>query len=746
MKGKRGVAFIMAIILLAALVSGCSSGKKSGEEKADKDSKAVSEVSTGKSEETSDKTETSPAVAMGRYVEEDIAIPNSIDGKNEKIYQMIKNPEGKVELSCRDLNKKPGKDGLIYTMNEDFTWTRNTPGWLNQTGRSAWMAAFFTYSPEGTRYAFCLNFIIKENKREEYILKSSDGNTAEAVSLDKMYTADAYRLKVASGDKLLLNGMTSLSVIQNGKELTRFSHTSAIGYALYQNSLMLPNASGDAVCIYDLNTYKAISEIKLPNEPTNMEITTDVDGNWYMVTDTGIYRLTKNGNTWEQLMDGYMGFMSNPTSQIWDIIVGDNKDIFVLYESDVSIKLKHYVYHSDIPTVPSKKLRITSLKENSTVKKAATEFMNENPDVWIDYTVRMKPDDTKLTADYVKDINTEILNGTGSDIYMLDQMPVDSFIEKGVLADMSDILKPMIEDGTLVANKLNCYERDGKLYCAPLRFGLEFVYGNKEAVAAAKDSLAALANYASNKAKIELLGSKYQTYNDLIRLFFENYSSGLMGEGYTFKKEELKNFLKQIKIITDQTKTVETSDIPRIDLHTWNDSSCFVYSKNWIEMSFLELNNIRDIYAPVEVCNNITKGDWTRINDEKFIPYGIIGINSTSKNKDIASKFIQKCYSSSIQEVNLYDGFPVNNKALNKIVTEKDDYTTGKDNYTAGQPAQEVLQKVVDYANTADQPVDTNRVFLDILVAEITPYLEGKADLESTVDSVIEKTSIFMAE
>lgn len=192
---------------------------------------------------------------------------------------------------------------------------------------------------------------------------------------------------------------------------------------------MLPDNTGGNVNIYNIDTGETVSEIPLPNPPGNMEITADDSGNWYMVTDTGLYRLAADGKDWEQLLDGAMGTMSDPTVGIWDIAAGKDGDLYVEYEDH----LKHYVYRKDIPSVPGKTLTITSLKNNTTVRKAIFEFMNANPDVKVEFNTLLKEGDTKSKADIIKDINTELLAGKGSDLYLLDGMPVDSYVEKGHL-------------------------------------------------------------------------------------------------------------------------------------------------------------------------------------------------------------------------------------------------------------------------------------------------------------------------
>ena len=43
-------------------------------------------------------------------------------------------------------------------------------------------------------------------------------------------------------------------------------------------------------------------------------------------------------------------------------------------------------------------------------------------------------------SDALKTLNTEIAAGNGPDVILLDGLPVESYIEKGLLEDISDVI------------------------------------------------------------------------------------------------------------------------------------------------------------------------------------------------------------------------------------------------------------------------------------------------------------------
>mgnify|MGYP002243277550 CR=1 FL=1 len=52
-------------------------------------------------------------------------------------------------------------------------------------------------------------------------------------------------------------------------------------------------------------------------------------------------------------------------------------------------------------------------------------------------------------SDTIRALNTELLGGNGADLLVLDGLPAESYIEKGILEDMKDFLSPMIASGEL---------------------------------------------------------------------------------------------------------------------------------------------------------------------------------------------------------------------------------------------------------------------------------------------------------
>ena len=71
-------------------------------------------------------------------------------------------------------------------------------------------------------------------------------------------------------------------------------------------------------------------------------------------------------------------------------------------------------------------------------------------------------------SDALKTLTTEIMAGNGPDVLLLDGMPVETYIEKGVLKDLSALIKE--SGGSYFENILNAYQdAQGQMCAVPAR-------------------------------------------------------------------------------------------------------------------------------------------------------------------------------------------------------------------------------------------------------------------------------------
>ena len=121
-------------------------------------------------------------------------------------------------------------------------------------------------------------------------------------------------------------------------------------------------------------------------------------------------------------------------------------------------------------------------------------FQRANQEVYIRYEIGMSGNDGVTSEDAIRNLNTKIMSGEGPDILLLDGLPLDSYEEKGILADLSSIIEEMDGDAALFPNIIEACKKGGKIYGLPIRIQVLLMAGRPEDLQKVKDldSLAAL--------------------------------------------------------------------------------------------------------------------------------------------------------------------------------------------------------------------------------------------------------------
>jgi ABC-type glycerol-3-phosphate transport system substrate-binding protein len=80
------------------------------------------------------------------------------------------------------------------------------------------------------------------------------------------------------------------------------------------------------------------------------------------------------------------------------------------------------------------------LQDSDTLRQAVNIFRQEYADIYVNLEIGMTDDNGVTLEDALKTLSTDILAGNGPDVLILDGMPVDSYVEKGILIDISDVV------------------------------------------------------------------------------------------------------------------------------------------------------------------------------------------------------------------------------------------------------------------------------------------------------------------
>ena len=156
-----------------------------------------------------------------------------------------------------------------------------------------------------------------------------------------------------------------------------------------------------------------------------------------MVDATGLYRQTLDGDKWEQILNGEGSSLSAPANLIMGMALDGGDGYYIALRTSLGPRVIHYTWSDETPSIPDTELTVFSLKDYPILRQAISEYQTQNPNVKV--TLQIPSVEGATTEDVIRALNTEILNGSGPDVLVLDGLPAQSYAEKGVLLDLNAV-------------------------------------------------------------------------------------------------------------------------------------------------------------------------------------------------------------------------------------------------------------------------------------------------------------------
>lgn len=220
----------------------------------------------------------------------------------------------------------------------------------------------------------------------------------------------------------------------------------------------------------------------------------------YILCNNGLYRHILGGSSIEQLIEGVDFNDYYVDTTVGSRILNPKEGEFLLPTSQGN--LISYSYGVAEVAKPQVTLTIYNLMSEMRDSQwptyfnsfemalAIKKYKKLRPEVEIVYNVGISPhvENTVPVGDVIKQVNLDIAAGNGADIYVLDYLPVDTYIKKGILADISDVVRNVDKkEGILDVVKENFTNEDGNIYHFPIGFTLNMIYGPLEFIEKATD-------------------------------------------------------------------------------------------------------------------------------------------------------------------------------------------------------------------------------------------------------------------
>ena len=700
--------------------------------------------------------------SMGRYVEERYESPEGVNVQGITLLE-----DGKLGMIA--YSNEHWKPVAFISEDGGKTWTENSIELPKEEGKETY-ANNISYLSNGK---ILISYYFQEPmpEMEDGILDDSTVGEGGAIAKDEVVTEDLlyeepeFKYAVIDTDGTVTDIELDLSVYNddesmgvghnnfkagsngdvfflagsNGEKVVQFDGETFEEKNIYEGSEWVNDFfivgdslivySFDSIIEYDTTNGKEKGNLEALEKETIAENTnyyptflnSGSKDKLYYYTTLGLYEYDMKTEKVKQLVDAAISSFGDSEMSITSFVEKGNGEFLTTFtdwsNAESGTSIINYAYDENIPSVPENQLVIYSLLENYSIRQAVSSYAKEHPDTYVKYEIGLTYGDGATQSDALKTLNTEIMAGNGPDVIILDGLSAESYIEKGLLEDISDVINPLVEDGTIFKNIAEAYTVDGKIYQFPTNFKFPILFGNKEDIANIQglDSLVELTKKLSTQTEKRVF-SNYFDAKGLVYSLYYLYGNDWLNDDDTINEEALTNFFNKVKEMYVALQENEASyakfmedkyaNSENIDDNFGVDSDVTIdedfeegSDEEFTEEDYEEMYGIYDlqyylnpsIYADMflfEDTSSLAYGgidgadgysslitamlnrpelDYkvlTRGDESIFTGTNIIGVNAKGKNKEEAKEIVKQLLSDKIQKQLYGNGLPVNKKTL----------------------------------------------------------------------------------
>lgn len=502
------------------------------------------------------------------------------------------------------------------------------------------------------------------------------------------------------------------------------------------------------------------------------------DNTIYIAGGKGLYRHVIGGSAVEQVIDGGLSSLGAPSHIIMAMMANDQNEFLTVYSDNKFVK---FTYDASIPTVPNDKITVYSLTDDDMVRQTIAAYQTQYPDFYIEYQIGM--DEGGITReDAIKKLNTQLLGGSGPDVIMLDGMNIDTYVEKGVLMDLTDIVDEVDQREGLYRNLIDNLKSDDRICAVPTVFGLP-------AVAGKKDYVDGISDY---KSLADMLEKAREAYPDK-NLLTVCSASGIMKRTATvcapsWKDAQGQLDLQKIQEFLEQTKRLydaQMNGVPEDQVEIYQQyymvsgengrsyeddkyfsmmtdtpylmKECPFYYGNLLTVyNYQSMLSVPRTDGFEDTAYRLLNGQSSNV----YQPLSIAGINAATKNPDAAEQFLRLMLSTTVQGTMEY-GLPINKKAVaakfaydesklqengaqsSVTFSDEDGLAFGYNIYPVDQ---EGIDQLEQWIASLDTPYLSDFVLEEAVYAQGTKYLEGEQDIDAAVKAIADSVGIYLSE
>lgn len=758
MKIKRIVSMLMALTMLMCCFAGC-----------------------GKDKEKTDEEVLMPSVtpqATGRYIEKTISLPEAAYSKD-----MVMLSDGRLRIA---LVQKNGNVIICTSGMDKMTWEETNP--LPSEISASGSVEVVSLASDGR--VFCSTVEdLKDNTYQSHLwLMEQDGTYRELpmtyqdvlpergyflpfadFTEDGRLFAQIYKSEVREID--LTTGQFGDNISELESTLCRIG---CAGKSTYMLGILSTSYHHDGETTHLPDVLKTQIEASLEADQGNtpkMTFWENQDGYLFFTTREGLYSFIPGGSMTEELINGSRTSLGDPTCVPISLTGSSNGSFYLLCDLNHTPTLCHFTYDTEAPAVAEKELNIYSLYADEDLNQMISLFQKSHLDISVELEVGLTGEDGITEADAIRTLNTEILAGKGPDLICLDGFDLNTYLEKGLLADISSILA---NDDPLLEQITHCYEENGKICALPTTFTIPAVYGAKHIVSNIHDlpSLVVAAKQArqENPEMSRIVNAMHPVM--LADIYYDSCSAAWMNTDGTLNKETLTEFYEAM------WELYALDEDFRLQNQDWVAELEADLDSYYVPGEYTGIGGAPNVFGEVAYLSSGTldgMNHWSNaLAGEKeflgdgyttisfsgqvpnvFLPRRIMGILTTSAHPQAAQTFLSFMLSDEVQSTTLSTGFPVNQITFNREIAEEgsSDYAFGAFDsdgnfisYSAQWPNAAQRQQLKVWVINLSTPAQTNRTIRKMVMAQMSDCCNGVITPEQAAEAAIQSLNLYLSE
>ena len=368
-----------------------------------------------------------------------------------------------------------------------------------------------------------------------------------------------------------------------------------------------------------------------------------------------------------------------------------------------------------------------------------------------EYEIQLTEYNEGSYSDKLTQLNLDIISGNIPDILVVEEsMPVKSYIDKGLLADIYGFIDsdPDMKREDFLDSVFKAYERDGRLYEVVPEFSIGTVSGKTSIVGEKQGRTAeefiALAEKYPGKKMMNGSTTKSSALDLLLRYSFAGFADPSTGE-CSFNSED---FIKLLEFCNK---------------FPLEEDENYFKNENWFSDEAADLLNGNTLFSATYVINNFgairrlehrTFGEPITLmgypeaggNGSVIIPVAQYAVFDNSPNKEGAWEFLKYFYSEEYQNAIVSSGynFPVR---LSSLALAAEDAKKENEEIDYGANTDEDNQRIFDLLNSAAGGVIENDIIIfNIIEEETMTYFSGQKSAKEAAEIIQNRVQNYLDE